>query len=65
MNYFIVPVNDGVLDIDYLYLQEGVQNSETECYVKLKSGAYVRESWQSITEEQFNIIKENLLNLPE
>lgn len=57
MNYYIVPVNDGLLDIDYLYLQEGVQTSATECYVKLRDGAEPRETWQEITEEQFEQVK--------
>lgn len=60
MVYYIVPVNNGLLDIDYLYLQEGIQTSATECYVKLRDGATVRDSWQVITEDQFNQAKASL-----
>jgi hypothetical protein len=58
MDYFKVPVNDGVLDIDYDYLQEGVQISAVECLVLLRPGATVRPSWQAITVEEFNAAKE-------
>jgi len=60
MVYYIVPVNNGILDIDYFFLAQGVQLSETECYVALRAGAEVRQSWQAITEEQFNTAKVNM-----
>ncbi len=60
MVYYIVPVNSGLLDIDYLYLQEGVQASATECYVKLRDGAELRSTWQEITEEQFEQAKASM-----
>ena len=62
--YYIVPVNAGRLDIDYTYLQEGIQTSASECYVMLREGAEVRASWQEITEEEFNSVKESLSSPP-
>lgn len=63
MSYFIVPVNDGLLDIDYYYLIEGIQISATQCYVALREGFTVRDTWEEITEEQFNEVKA-LINEP-
>lgn len=57
MRYFIVPIKDGLIDIDYSFLQEGVQSSSDHCYVSLREGFEVRESWQEITEEEFNMVK--------
>jgi hypothetical protein len=54
MHYFIVPVNSGVLDIDYEYLQEGIQTSDTQAYVVLREGFEIRATWQEITEDQFD-----------
>jgi len=65
MEYFVVPVNDGVLDIDYAYLAEGVQNSETSCYVELREGSTVRNTWQAITKEQFDTTKSSIFEPPE
>lgn len=65
MNYYIVPVTNGLLDIDYAYLAEGIQNTETSCYVALRAGVLVREPWQAITEEQFNVAKESMNEPPE
>ena len=64
MLYFVVPVNNGLLDIDYGDLIEGIQTSATECYVKLRDIATIRDTWQAITEEQFNTIKNNLFEPP-
>lgn len=64
MVYYKVPVVNGVLDIDYFFLQEGLQTAMDECYVRLKDGAEARPSWQAITEAEFNEVKENLLNPP-
>ena len=62
MSFFLVPVINGVTDIDYLYLLEGIQTKDgTQCYVKLRSGYVVRPSWQEITEDEFNQVKESLL----
>lgn len=51
--FYIVPVTNGVLDIDYDYLLEGIQTSENECYVKLREGVTARETWTEITEQEF------------
>lgn len=56
--YFIVPINNGFLDIDYTDLIEGIQTSATECYVKLRDQAEPRETWTVITEAEFETIKE-------
>ena len=58
--YFIVPVNDGLLDIDYADLIQGIQTSATECYVKLRDQAVPRETWNVITEADFETIRESL-----
>ena len=50
---YIVPIENGVLDIDYRDLQEGVQTTAETCHVKLRDGAEVRESWTEITEADF------------
>lgn len=51
--FFKVPVINGTLDINYEYLEQGIQISDTESYVKLRPGFEVRESWQPITEEEW------------
>lgn len=56
--YFRVPVNDGVLDIDYLYLIEGVQTSEAVCYVNVRDDVSKRDSWEEVTEVDFLQAKE-------
>ena len=57
---YVVPAVDGVLDIDYKDLQEGVQSSATECYVRLRDGAIVRPTWQVVTEQEFINAKEQM-----
>jgi len=54
MDHFRVAIKAGELDIDYRFLSEGIQISETEAYVCLRPGYEVRETWQEITEEEFN-----------
>ncbi len=51
--YFKVPVLNGELDINYMYLEQGISMSGAEAYVKLRPGFEVRESWQPITEEEW------------
>jgi hypothetical protein len=51
--FFKVPVINGTLDIDYEYMEQGVQSSETEAYIKLRKGFTTRESWRPITEEEW------------
>jgi len=60
--YFIVSVDEGVLDIDYKYLLEGVQTTSENCHVKLQDGVTVRGSWTEITEAEFISARESLLN---
>lgn len=56
--YFLVPViNGGELDIDYEFLERAVQKNDTKCYVKLRPGFVVRESWQEITEEEWLLVQ--------
>ena len=57
MKYYMVSVNNGVLDIDYEYLQEGIQINDTTAYVVLREGFTVRPTWQEITAEQLNQAK--------
>lgn len=57
--YYKVPINDGVLDIDYNFLEHGVGVSQTEAYVKLREGYTIRPSWQSITEEEWLLAQSN------
>lgn len=55
--FYIVPVENGVLDIDYRDIQEGVQTTDHTCHVKLRDGAEVRESWTEIMEAEFIQVK--------
>lgn len=55
--FFKVPVIEGELDIDYKYLEQGVQISENEAYVKLREGYEVREPWMEITEEEWLVVQ--------
>lgn len=55
--YYKVPINNGELDIDYVYLMEAIQVSDSECYVKMRDEAVRRDSWQEITEEEFEAVK--------
>lgn len=58
--YFVVPVSNGVLDIEYRDLIQGIQTSATECYVKLREQAEPRGTWTTITEQEFEAVKESL-----
>lgn len=58
--YYIVPVTDGKLDIDYRDLQEGVQTTADTCHVRLRDGAEVRDAWTEITEADFTQAKVDL-----
>ena len=51
--YYIVPIFNGELDIDYNYLEEGVVLEDSKACVKLREGYEVRPSWQPITEEEW------------
>lgn len=55
--HYKVPINNGELDIDYVYLMEAIQVSDSECYVKMRDDAVRRDSWQEITEEEFEAVK--------
>jgi hypothetical protein len=55
--YYKVPINNGLLDIDYDFLETGIQISENESAVKLRSGAVVRPSWILMTEADFETLK--------
>ncbi|OPX93980.1 MAG: hypothetical protein A4E53_00143 [Pelotomaculum sp. PtaB.Bin104] len=57
MNYYKVSINQGVLDINYEDMIEGIAISETEAVVMLRDNAEQRETWTLITEEQFNSYK--------
>ncbi len=56
-----MPVRDGLLDIGYRDLQEGIQTSATECYVRLRDQAIPRETWQETTAEAMEQVKVDLL----
>lgn len=53
MLYFIVPENDGSLDIDYRYLQSAYQVAEHRYAVMLLNTVPIRESWVEITESEY------------
>ena|SRR5690625_2528538 len=53
MLYFKVPVIDGVMDIDYSYLSNGIGLNGEQAVVELREGADVRESWEPITKDEF------------
>lgn len=58
--YYVVPVIEGALDIDYRDLQDGIQTSATECYVRLCDGVTERPTWQEVSEQEFDAIKEQM-----
>ena len=58
--YYIVPVNNGMLDIDYADLIQGIQTTATECYVKLREQSEPRGTWIAITEQEFESVKQSL-----
>lgn len=57
MGYFRVPINNGLLDIDYAFMENGIQVSENSCVVKLRPGYSLRPSWTAITEQEFLALK--------
>ncbi len=57
---FVVSVSDGVLDIEYRDLIQGIQTSATECYVKLREQSEPRGTWIAITEQEFESVKQSL-----
>jgi hypothetical protein len=57
MKYFKIPNVNGVLDIDYIDLLEGITISVTEAVVSLRDETEQRETWEIITEEEFNQYK--------
>ncbi len=54
--YYLVPITKGLLDVDYEYMEQGIQISDTSAYVKLREGYTIRESWQAITEEEWQAV---------
>lgn len=51
--FFKIPIINGALDMDYGFLQEAVQISDTEACARVREGAEIRESWLEITEEEW------------
>lgn len=56
--YYLVAVNNGVLDIDYTDLIEGIVVSSNEGWVKLREGAILRSTWIEKTQEEFEAMKQ-------
>lgn len=52
--YQLVPINNGVLDIDYNDICEGITLSPTQAIVRLKDNAQVRGTWISQTIDQWH-----------
>lgn len=53
MKYFKVPITNGVLDIDYRDMIEGINHNDYEAYVRLKDGVEVKDTWTAIAEDEF------------
>lgn len=53
MGFFKVPIPNGLLDIDYRYLVEGINTNDSEAYVRLRDDVELRPTWVSITEDEF------------
>lgn len=53
MKFFKVPILNGILDIDYKDMIEGISVGDNTAYVALHDDARVRESWEEVTEEEF------------
>lgn len=58
MGFYRVPINNGVLDIDYLFLIEGRTvmldtNSNGLAVVWLRDGVEERETWQKLTQDEY------------
>lgn len=64
MRYFKVPIINGELDLDYLYLHSAIATSETEAYVKLQEGFTMRPSWEEIPEEAWLELEESVQPAP-
>jgi hypothetical protein len=54
--YYKIPILNGVLDIDYEYLEIGCAISENEAYVKIREGAIPRDSWEEISKADFEAV---------
>ena len=57
LKFYIVPHTAGLMDIDYTTLSQGFIVSDTQAYVELLPDTAPRESWQEITEAEFNVAK--------
>ena len=54
--FFIVPVLNGIMDIDYNFVEYSHITTDA-AYVKMREGYTQRASWVQITEEQFETYK--------
>lgn len=55
--FYMVPIIEGVLDIDYNFMLEGIMISAASAYVKMREGHIVRESWVEITQAEFDAVR--------
>jgi len=54
VGYFRVAITEGLLDVDYADLIEGIQDQSDFAVVWLRESAAVRDTWEAITEETFD-----------
>jgi hypothetical protein len=50
--YYIVPVKDGIMDLDYDFLEYSHIMADA-AYVKMRPGYEERDSWTGMTEDEF------------
>lgn len=55
--YQLVPVNNGVLDIDYRDMIEGIHTTATQALVHLVDSAVVRSTWTAKTQTDWDNAK--------
>lgn len=55
--FYKVPIIEGVLDIDYNFMTEGIMTSAASAYVKMREGHTVKESWVEITQAEFDAVR--------
>lgn len=58
--HYRISVTNGILDMEYENLQEAIQTSATEAYVRVCTDVEPRLSWVEITEDEWNTVKASL-----
>lgn len=64
MRYYKIPIIDNKLDMNYDFLREAIQTSDSMAYVAVPKTVKVRESWEETTAEEFEALRPDEIVIP-